>query len=529
MKSLGYRRNHASVVLVLSSVWRTTSVSLVILGASSHLLYAQVNTSPSVPQRIQQLTDAMTRAQAQIQETQHQLDEMRKELGELQQQMNSSRTTASPVKAEQNSPSRSSPVATAPTVPDIQNIREQQEMQQSEIATQDQIKVESESKYPVKLTGLLLLNGFINTSAVDTPSTPSLSVSGPGSTGATVRQTIFGLDARGPHLFGAQSYADLRVDFNSNQQAGSPPYNGYYGGNSTLLRLRTAHAGLQWQHTRAYFSLDRPIFNPESPTSLAAVAVPALAWSGNLWTWNPQLGITRDFALTNSQNLRLQAALIDTGDPPLLPPVTSSTGVTAPGTAEQSRWPGIEARLAFFRPKNHDSENHFGVGGYFAPHNDSLGKKYDAWAGTLDGRFQLPAQFQLTASFYRGLGLGGLGGGAYKDFVSSYDADTKGYYFRALDDVGGWLQLQEKFSERLQFNAAFGLDNVFARELRPYAVYGGSIYQNLARNRTYTGNVIYSPSAYLLFSLEYRHIESAPVMGSTNGANVIGIAAGYKF
>ena len=64
-----------------------------------------------------------------------------------------------------------------------------------------------------------------------------------------------------------------------------------------------------------------------------------------------------------------------------------------------------------------------------------------------------------------------------------------------LDDVGGWVQLKEKTSERLEFNAAFGLDNVFAKELRPYAVFGGTMYQNLAINRTFTGNVIYTPSA----------------------------------
>ena len=64
-------------------------------------------------------------------------------------------------------------------------------------------------------------------------------------------------------------------------------------------------------------------------------------------------------------------------------------------------------------------------------------------------------------------------------------------------------------SERLQFNAAFGLDEVFARQLRGYAIPTSSTYLNLARNRTATGNVIYSPSAYLLFSFEYRHLQSA--------------------
>jgi hypothetical protein len=53
--------------------------------------------------------------------------------------------------------------------------------------------------------------------------------------------------------------------------------------------------------------------------------------------------------------------------------------------------------------------------------------------------------------------------------------------------------------------------------------------QNLARNRTITGNVIYSPSAYLLFSLEYRHLESFPIVGLPAESDIIGVGAGYKF
>jgi hypothetical protein len=472
----------------------------------------------------------MTRAQQTIEETQQQLNEMRKELTDLQQQLKAGGATSSlpATNTPQGTPaSPTQPAVTAAA--DAQDIRERQDMQQTEIATQEQTKVESESKYPVKVTGMLLLNGFVNTSAVDTPSVPALAVGGPGSTGASVQQTVLGLDARGPHLFGAQSYADIRVDFFGNPQTNNATatYSGYYSGNSALLRLRTAHAGLQWQHTQAYFALDRPILSPDSPTSLTAVAAPPLAWSGNLWTWNPQLGITHDMMLSGSQGLRLQAALIDVGNPPVLPAATSTTGVTPPSTAEQSRWPGIEGRIALFSPDKADQGNHLGVGGYFAPHTNSFGKQYDSWASTLDARFHLPSQFQLTASVYRGKGLGGLGGGAYKDFV--YRSDTDRSYFRELDDVGGWAQLQKKLNERIQFNAAFGFDNIFAFQLRPYATTDGNVYQNLARNRTFTGNVIFSPSAYLLFSVEYRHLDSTPVIGSTNRANVLGVAAAYKF
>ena len=494
---------------------------------------AQADTQSNVAQQFQQLNDAMAKAQAQIEESQRQLSEMRRQLAALQGQVAGSQSNTETLPS--NSSGALSPASannsTATYAAEIQDIRERQSIQESQIATQEQTKVESESKYPVKITGLLLFNAFVNTNAVDIPATPTAAIPGSGTTGATVRQTVLGFNAHGPHLFGAHSYADLRVDFD-----GSPQYNpaaGIYTGSSytNLLRLRTAHAGLQWDNTEAYFSYDRPILSPDSPTSLTAVAVPALAWSGNLWTWNPQLGVTHDLALAGARDLRLQAALIDVEDAPLTPVVPSTTNPTVmpPSSAEQSRWPGVEARIAMLGSKTREDGNHLGIGGYFAPHLTPFGRRFDSWAGTLDARLVLPAHLEFSGSAYRGLGLGGLGGGGYKDFVYRADPGTNGFYVRPLDDIGGWAQLKEKLTERIELNAAFGMDNVFAGELRRYVIPGGAVYQNLARNRTYTANVIYSPTAYLLFSLEYRHLDSSPILGTSVGANVIGLAAGYKF
>jgi hypothetical protein len=502
-------------------------------GASAHILRAQMTSPENLSQQIERLTESMARTQAQVEQSQRQLDEMRKELTALQAQLTQG---ASPPKLP--APQVASPPAQGESSSAaIEQLGERQSIQESQIATHEQTKVESESKYPVKITGLVLFTGFVNTRAVDMAVTPTLALPGSGSTGASLRQTVVGFDARGPHLFGARSSADLRVDFDGSPQPANAitNYTGYYNANSTLLRLRTAHAALRWNRTEAYFSLDRPIFSPDTPTSLTAVAIPALAWSGNLWTWNPQVGVTRDLALGDSRNLRFQAALIDVGDAPLSPLISTqgtATGATPPSAAEQSRWPGLEARIALLGSKDNNDNtesSHFGVGGYFSPHHSSLGYNYDAWAGTVDGRLALPAHLQLTGSFYRGLALGGLGGGAYKDFAFYFEAASNRSYFRPLDDVGGWIQLKEKPTERLEFNAAFGLDNVFAGELRRFAVPGGAIDQNLARNRTFTGNAIYSPSSSLMFSLEYRHLQSIPVIGAPASTNIIGLGAGYKF
>ena len=161
-----------------------------------------------------------------------------------------------------------------------------------------------------------------------------------------MRQTVLGIDARGPHLFNAQTHADVRVDFDGGAVSDGTPANAYGGG---LLRLRTAHAALEWDHTQAFFSLDRPIVSPQSPTSLNAVAVPALGWSGNLWTWNPQVGVTQDFSLPGAQRIRVQAALIDVMNPPQIynGAAASTASITTPTTAELSRWPGAEGRIAF--------------------------------------------------------------------------------------------------------------------------------------------------------------------------------------
>jgi hypothetical protein len=100
----------------------------------------------------------------------------------------------------------------------------------------------------------------------------------------------------------------------------------------------------------------------------------------------------------------------------------------------------------------------------------------------------------------------------------------------ALDDVGGWAQLKAKAGQRVEMNAGYGTDNPFAKEIQAaLSASPGATYAGIARNRSFYSNVIYSPSAYLLFSLEYRRLWTNFSSGPTEFSDVIGIGAGYRF
>ncbi len=496
--------------LCTERVLRFTALAIS-LTACLQVASAQVAVSPE--QELQRLSVAVDQAQAQVDASQKQLLDLKQSLALLQAKLAESKNTRTDIVSTEASTEMSAAPASRGNT---EQRDESQEMQQSELATLNQIKVESSSKYPVTIHGLILLNGFTNSSNVDIPLAPSVAFSGSGSTGASLRQTSFGIDARGPMLAGATSRADFDVDFLGN--ASGP----VLAASTGLVRLRTAHAALEWRHTKAFFEFDRPLLNPYTPTSLVSNAQPALAWSGNLWQWVPQAGLTESVLLGGTRTLEVSAAFLDDPDVPNF----TFTGASVASAAEQSRSPGGELHLELGLSDKPAGAS-LGVGGLISPHSLADGHSYNAWAGTLDWRLPLPVGLVFTGNAYRGLALGGLGGGSYKDLASQQHGATT--ISAPLDNVGGWAQLKKPLGERLELNAALGVDQAFAKQLAAYPLSNSSFYGKLARNRTAYGNVIWSPSAYLLFSFEYRRITSYSVTLPTANSNVFGVAAGYKF
>jgi hypothetical protein len=451
--------------------------------------------------------------ESELESSQRQIRQLRRQIAELQAGIAAPDAASAPKPLEQEGEDTVAKLAAA-----VGALREQEDLQQSEIAVHEQTKVESASKFPVKLTGLILMSSFASSAGVDAIQSPTVATDGVGMTGFSLRQSVFGLDARGPHLFGGSSAADVRVDF----------FGGLGESSNTntdeIARLRTAHAEVSWDRTRVFVEMDRPIVSPNEPTSLTAVAQPALGWSGNLWNWVPQVGAEHALLRHGPSRVMIQGALADIPDP--VAPGAGSATPPVGSLAEQSRWPASEARLGYsWGDKPTDLQ--LGAGGYFSPHSEGSGFRIDAWAATIDYRVPLTAKLVASGSLYRGSALGGLGGGAFKDYL--YETEGGYHSYRPLDDVGGWTQLKARASERLEFNAAYGIDNAFAGEIRGYLDASSGAYQSLARNSTVFGNVIYSPTAHTLFSTEYRRIDSSPAIGPHSISIVCALATGYRF
>jgi len=405
----------------------------------------------------------------------------------------------------------------------IGRLEEDLALANSKIQEQSQTKVESSSKYRVRLTGLALFNLFGNRGTVDNEDIPQIATHpGPldssGTFGGSMRQSQIGLDAFGPDVAGAHTSAELRFDFAGGFMRGPN------GDNLGLVRLRTGTVRFDWEDTSVVAGQDYLFFSPLTPTSFASLAIPALSYSGNLWAWTPQVRVEHRFQVSEESSVLVQGGILEvlSGDHP------GDTYNRAPTHGEQSGQPAFAARVAW-------SHSAFGqnivggAGGYYGRQYFGFGRYVDGWAGTADLTVPLGHFVEFEGQFYRGRAVGGLGGGIGQNALWNgllTDPLTEVY---GLDSIGGWAQLKLKPAVKFEINGAVGIDNPFSSELRDFV--GNPLYSSglFSKNLTPFVNFIYRPRSDLLFSLEYRHLKTYTLDSRANTANHINLSVGYIF
>ena len=454
---------------------------------------------------LDELTTKLDSMRQQLIESQNEMNELREELRGLRRQL-----------AEKDQAETATKDADALRA-SVAQIQEETGVLQAQVKQHDQTKVETSSKFPVRINGALLVTSVFNSGTADDANLPIIALPPlphypHGSLSESATQTMLGFDASGPRLWGAKSYADLNVDFWSGASSAS------YTSPAGTVRLRTAHARLDWPNRSFGVALDRPLLSPWQPTSWVTLAEPALAWSGNLWTWSPQVQF-RQNAILNHFDLDL--GLID----PPAPTAYTQGQSTIPSPSEQSRQPGYESHLGF-SPSLNGRPIHLGAGGYYSRQSYPYHYHLDAWAVSADWNIVFHPAFQFSGELYRGRAIGGLGGGAFKDYVSN----AAERYFHGLNAAGGWAQAKFTFTPSFEANVSAGLDNAYASDLRDSdQAQSQDYYASLARNATLIANLVYRPKTYLLLSTEFRQINSRWIVGQPSEDRVFGIATGYIF
>jgi hypothetical protein len=489
---------------------RVHAFGIILLLASSCLPVHAQDSTHSLQMQMIEMKSAIESLRAEIQQSRSENMMLRQELELIHDQLVKLAPANTPANTDAEQP--------------LEKLEEEQQLLTAKVEEQHQTKIESASRYPVRLSGLLLMSMFSNRGIVDNVDFPSLArehepIDSRGSFGGSLRQSLLGLDVSGPEVGGARLTGDLQFDF-----SGGFPY-APDGVTFGLPRLRTAAVRITWPKTTLVAGQDTPFFSPLSPGSIASLAVPALSYSGNLWTWIPQVRVEHRLGQANNNNVLLQGGVLD----PLTGQLPVSPFRRAPQAGEASRQPAYATRVAWNRPISGQSFT-LGIGGYYSRQDWGFDRNVDAWATTSDWTVPLINRWELSGEFYRGRAIGGLGGGIGRSVLISGLITDPATQVKGLNSMGGWTQIKFRQTEKLEWNAAFGQDSLRAKDVRAFPGLEDSyIDSSFARNRTSLINFIYRLRSDLLLSIEYRRLRTSSIHGYSNVADHINFGMGVLF
>jgi len=526
---------------------RTSAVRGAALAAAAFVLlsthsWAQSTTSDSSPGQtasaVHDLQDQVHQLRDLVEQMRAENAQSRAEMQKLRQDLQATRallqppaaTGAEPSLAVNNTASENTDNSTAKTPQDrdlleqrVEKLEESTSLIGNKIDEQYQTKVETTSRYRARLHGIILMNAFRNVGGSDSLDFPTYAQpAGPGAPqatlGATLRQSEVGLELFGPHVAGANTSADVQFDF-----AGGFP-SAPNGVNFGMVRLQTASVRMDWEHTSVVAGQDPLFLSPLSPTSFASLSMPAFTLAGNLWGWTPQLRIEHRFSISDDQTVTMQAGILDNLDWEF----NYNSFYRTAQAGEMSGQPAYALRTAWARTV-HQRQLSFGVAGYFGRQNWTAGRIVDAWSGMADWQIPILSRLALSGEFYRGRGVGGLGGGIGQSIVYGGNPLYNSSTIRGLDAAGGWTQLKFQLTPKLEFNGVIAEDDAFASNIRGFATDQNNGGEILGRNRGALANIILRPRSDLVLAAEFRRLRTSPVYSTSSATNQVNLSVGMLF
>jgi hypothetical protein len=146
-----------------------------------------------------------------------------------------------------------------------------------------------------------------------------------------------------------------------------------------------------------------------------------------------------------------------------------------------------------------------------------------------DWQIPIVSRLNLSGEFYRGRGIGGLGGAIGTSIVYGGSPKLPFTPIRGLDTAGGWTQLKFQATTKIEFNAVIAEDDAFAADVRGFATDQNNFGPILGRNRGALGNIVFRPRSDLIFSAELRRLRTFPVYRSSSITNQLNLSLGILF
>ena len=330
--------------------------------------------------------------------------------------------------------------------------------------------MEASQRFPIRLTGMALVNAFVNSKQNGGMAAPQ-SHGGVGSprqpdrAGATMRQTYHrpGISRAANLPWAAMCTAPSSWIFIQ----GAAPLQEW-------IRLRTGVIQVDWATSNIKVGVDKPIFNPRDPDSLAQVGLSPLTGAGNLWLWMPQIRLEQDLAFTGSSGIRAQIGAVETHEVnPYGAPVTT-------GKVETVR-PGVEGRVEAYHKLDDVRKLEFAVG-FHASTTHASGFSVPSNLVSLDWFFNPLRRVEFSGAFFTGQNVANLGTGAINQgyYVTNY-------YAEEIVSRGGWVQVNILtfpsldvllFTGQLNYQS----DQLHAGSVTMNLVYGGNLFFRIAPN-----------------------------------------------
>jgi hypothetical protein len=360
---------------------------------------------------------------------------------------------------------------TALKSPVVQKLEERMDIQEKRVEEQAQTKVEAGQRFPIRFSGMVLVNAFHNSAGsggADTPTTAARAI-GRQTGGISLRQSIVGIEFTGSNTFlGARARGSAFIDF----YEGNTETTNFYP-----IRFRTGGFHLDWATRTLSFVQEKPLFSQRDPDSFSYVGVSPLTAAGNLWRWQPQVRFEQRMG-TGVVQAKAQAALVQTSE-------ESGFDFATNRLSNERRRPGLQGRFEISAGNAGERRVEVAPGFHVSESNVS-GSRYRSDLVSVDWLVTPFSRLNWTGLAWSGQNIHHFG--AFRQSFGLVNG-----VLRPVRSRGGWTQVSVPFTSKFSLNVFGGLHDDRNEDIAA---------NGIAVNRSGAVNIMYRLAPHIILSVE---------------------------